>query len=116
MLLTKYSLLRGSLVLLLTRLSRSFIMTYDLAGKQPAIPFGSLVLVTGVTGLIGGHVANEFLRAGYNVRGTTRRASKAQWSVDYFTKQYGPGRYEVVEVSDLSKPENFNDALKGTSA
>ena len=89
-------------------------MYYDLHGEKPAIEPGSLILVTGVTGLIGGHVANSFLEAGYKVRGTTRSRSKGQWTIDYFEKTFGPGRYELIEVADMETPEAYTEALKGT--
>ncbi|KAL9008663.1 MAG: hypothetical protein Q9173_006235 [Seirophora scorigena] len=48
-------------------------MNYDLRGKNPpAIPIGSLVLVTGISGCIGSHVADQLLQAGYRERGTVR--------------------------------------------
>lgn len=42
----------------------------------PAIPKDSLVLVTGINGYLGSHVADQFLEAGYRVRGTTRDLKK----------------------------------------
>lgn len=36
-----------------------------------------LVLVTGITGFIGAHVAKQLLQAGYHVRGTVRSMEKA---------------------------------------
>jgi len=35
-----------------------------------------IVLVTGISGLIGSHVANQFLEGGYKVRGTAKVISK----------------------------------------
>jgi nucleoside-diphosphate-sugar epimerase len=59
--------------------------------KDPAIPFGSWVVVSGVSGFIGSHVADQALAAGYKVRGTTRDVQKSDWVQKHFEKQYGPG-------------------------
>ena len=39
---------------------------------------GKTVLVTGITGFVGSHVALSALRAGYNVRGAVRSLEKAE--------------------------------------
>ncbi len=54
--------------------------------SAPAIPKDSLVLVTGVNGYIASHIADQFLEAGYRVRGTARSASKAQPLADVFER------------------------------
>jgi uncharacterized protein YbjT (DUF2867 family) len=38
---------------------------------------GSLILVTGVNGLLGSHVADQLLHAGYKVRGSVRDPQRA---------------------------------------
>ncbi|KAJ6516919.1 NAD-P-binding protein [Mycena vitilis] len=74
---------------------------------------GSLVLVTGANGLIGSHVADQLLAAGYNVRGTSRAAVKSKWLYEVFDKKYGPGRFEGVSVPDMGVDGAFDDAIKG---
>ena len=81
--------------------------------KDVAIPKDSLVLVTGVTGFIGGNVADQFLHYGHRVRGTTRNAAKAAWLSDLFEKRYGAGRFELVSVPDMAADGAFDDAAKG---
>ncbi|OTA80867.1 hypothetical protein M434DRAFT_216980 [Hypoxylon sp. CO27-5] len=76
---------------------------------------GSLVVVTGANGLIGSHVADQFLQRGYLVRGTVRSASRDQWVKEHFEKKYGPGKFELVEVSDMVASGAFDEVVKGAS-
>jgi nucleoside-diphosphate-sugar epimerase len=79
----------------------------------PAIPLDSVVLVTGVNGFIGSHIADQFLQAGYKVRGTVRKASKADGLKALWEKKYGPGQFEVVEVPEMAVKGAFDEAVKG---
>lgn len=74
---------------------------------------GSLVLVTGVSGFIASHTANQFLEAGYRVRGTVRSLNKADWLYKLFDEKYGKGKFEAVEVPDMMADNAFDDAIKG---
>ncbi|KAI1103609.1 NAD(P)-binding protein [Jackrogersella minutella] len=76
---------------------------------------GSLVVVTGVNGFIGSHIADQILRHGYRVRGTVRSASKDQWVKEHFEESYGPGKLELVEVSDMVASGAFDEVVKGAS-
>ncbi len=78
-----------------------------------AIPKGSLVLVTGVNGFIGSHVADQLLEAGYRVRGTTRNLEKVQGLSTLWEKKYGPNQIEFVVVQDMSTEGAFDGAVKG---
>ncbi|KAL8938464.1 MAG: hypothetical protein Q9216_003877 [Gyalolechia sp. 2 TL-2023] len=91
------------------------VMNYDLKGKSPAISVGSLVLVTGVNGYIGSHVADQLVQAGYRVRGTVRDESKGQYMKEFFDKKYGDGKLETVVVADMSQAGAFDEACKGAS-
>ena len=79
------------------------------------IPKGSLVLVTGINGYIAGHVADQFLQAGYNVRGTGRSIGRIDWLVKHFNEKYGEGRFEPFEVGDMQIDGAFDEAVKGVS-
>ncbi|KAF9463748.1 hypothetical protein BDZ94DRAFT_1217542 [Collybia nuda] len=68
---------------------------------------GKLILVTGVTGFIAGHVANKFVEAGYRVRGTARGAKAKA-----LTAAVNHPSYEFVQVDDLIK-DDLTEALKG---
>jgi hypothetical protein len=82
--------------------------------KNPVVPVGSTVLITGVNGLIGSHVTNQVLKAGYRVRGTVRDTQKANWAKVLFDKLYGEGMFELVEIKDLTAEGAFDKALEGT--
>ncbi|KAM0543956.1 hypothetical protein ACHAPJ_012051 [Fusarium lateritium] len=82
-----------------------------------AIPRGSWVLVTGANCYTGSHVVIELLKQGFNVRGTVRNLEYSQWllehpSVKPFAEQ---GKVGLV-LTDTSKANDFDDAVKGTSA
>lgn len=72
-----------------------------------------LVLVTGPSGFIGAHVFAHLLKMGYNVRGTVRSQSKA----DYFKEKYPilptSQQMSFVIVKDIAQPHAFKDAVKG---
>ena len=81
----------------------------------PVIEKGSLVLVTGVSGYIASHIVDQFLEAGYNVRGTVRSLDKIDWQFKLFDEKYGKGRFEAVEVPDMTADNAFDEAVKGVS-
>ena len=85
----------------------------NLKDRPPVIPPGSIILVTGVNGFIGSHVADQLIQAGYIVRGTTRNIAKAAGVRDMFDAQYGGGKLEVVVVEDMAEPGAFEEACKG---
>ncbi|KAK0734601.1 hypothetical protein B0T26DRAFT_631225 [Lasiosphaeria miniovina] len=70
----------------------------------PAIPPGSLILVTGANGLIASHVVDQLLAGGYRVRGTVRSLERSAWLEPCFAARHGAGRLEIVEVPDLAAP------------
>ena len=83
------------------------------------LPYGSvlqpdsLIFVTGVNGFLGSHIANQFLLAGYRVKGTVRNLKKNAWLRELFHERYGQGRFEVVEVEDLSVVGSLDSYLHG---
>lgn len=83
--------------------------------RNPALPSRATVLVTGVNGLIGSHVADKLLEHGYKVRGTVRDMQKSSWVVEFFEKKFGPGLFELVEVRDITEDGAFNHFLEGKS-
>lgn len=88
-----------------------------MAELTAAIPKGSLVLITGLTGYIATHVGQEFMNRGYKVRGTVRDLSKASWlKDDLFPAEHAAGNLELVQVPDLGAPDAFDAAVKGVDA
>lgn len=81
--------------------------------QNPALPEGSLVLVTGVNGFIGSHIADQILLAGYQVRGIVRNAQKNAWMTTFFDGKYGIDKFELVEVKDLAETTALEKALQG---
>lgn len=77
------------------------------------LPPGSIILVSGVNGFIGSHIADQAIKAGYRVRGTVRDAAKQAWLVDFFDARYGKGHFELVEVKNLVVKDAFSEAIKG---
>ncbi|KAL3445544.1 NAD(P)-binding protein [Aspergillus insuetus] len=83
--------------------------------ENPAIPLGSWVVISGVSGFIGSHVADQALAAGYKVRGTTRDVQKSDWIKKHFEETYGPGNFELVEVRDMAAEGAFDQAVVGAA-
>ncbi|KAJ6483995.1 hypothetical protein C8R45DRAFT_1099160 [Mycena sanguinolenta] len=79
------------------------------------IPTGSLLLVTGATGLIGSAVTDAALARGFKVRGVTRSISKAAPLQKSLDDKYGKGNFELVEVKDLTAPNGFDGILEGVA-
>ena len=84
-----------------------------LATFDTVMPKGSWILVTGVNGYVASHTADQLLQHGYNVRGTVRNLSKNRWIKDLFDRKYGAGRFEIVQVEDMTSPGAFDHAVKG---
>ncbi|KAE9986047.1 hypothetical protein EG328_006598 [Venturia inaequalis] len=76
------------------------------------LPEGSLILVTGVNGFIGSHIADQILLAGYRVRGIVRNAQKNVWMTKVFDGRYGKGKFELLEVKDLAEIEVLKNVLQ----
>lgn len=72
-----------------------------------------LVLITGISGFLGSHVADQFPEAGYKVRGTTREVSKPNSIKKAFDSKYGIGGVEMDPVPDITIEGAFDEALKG---
>ncbi|KAI1824703.1 aldehyde reductase [Xylaria intraflava] len=83
---------------------------------QPAIPKGSIVLVTGANGFIASNISDQFLRLGYKVRGTTRNPQKNAWMRNLFDRKYGAGKFEFATVLDMEADGAYDEAVKGVSA
>ena len=72
-----------------------------------------LVLVTGVNGYIASVTVGAFLDAGYSVRGTVRRIDSAKALQEKLKSYVDAGKFEVVEVLDITVEGAFDEAVKG---
>jgi nucleoside-diphosphate-sugar epimerase len=72
---------------------------------------GSHILVTGVTGFIATHIANQLLKAGYRVTGTARSQVKAD-KLQILFAEYGD-KFKVAITGDLEKEGAFDEVVKG---
>ncbi|CZR67169.1 related to NADPH-dependent aldehyde reductase [Phialocephala subalpina] len=92
-------------------------MTTKVSLPPTTIPPGSWILITGVTGYVASHIALEFLKRGYRVRGTTRDVSTSSWvTTSLFKSQTEAGFFELASVPDMAAPGSFDQAIKGVSA
>lgn len=77
-----------------------------------AIPPGSLILVTGVSGMIGVHIADEALKAGFHVRGTVRSHARGEKVAQLLASP----SFQYVVVEDLAADDAFDAAMVGVAA
>jgi nucleoside-diphosphate-sugar epimerase len=82
--------------------------------KDPVIPKGTCVLVTGINGYIGSHIGDQLLAAGYKVCGAVRNLERAKWLIDMF-EPYGKENFHLVEIADMTAEGALDDAVKGNS-
>ncbi|OAQ64093.1 aldehyde reductase protein [Pochonia chlamydosporia 170] len=85
------------------------------ASESPVLQPGCKILVTGASGFVGSHVADQLLSAGYKVRGTTRDTAKNAWLVTLFETRYGVGSFELVSVPNLALDEALDAVLEDIS-
>jgi nucleoside-diphosphate-sugar epimerase len=78
-----------------------------------AIAKDSIVLVTGCNGFIGSHIVDQLLKAGYNVRGTTRDLKKVENLAKIWKEKYGSQNFEVLVVPEMAEDGAFDEAVKG---
>ncbi|KAM0754517.1 NAD(P)-binding protein [Meredithblackwellia eburnea MCA 4105] len=71
------------------------------------------VLVTGASGFVAAYVIQEFLKAGWAVKGTVRSKAKSAGLIE----RYPAGsKFELVEVQDIVTGEGLDAALEGVDA
>jgi len=80
-----------------------------------AIPLGSLVLVTGANGFIASNVVDQLLTAGFRVRGCVRNIERTKWMQTLLDEKYGPGKFELYQVPDMSVANAYDKAIIGAS-
>ncbi|KAH8799087.1 hypothetical protein F5884DRAFT_687072 [Xylogone sp. PMI_703] len=80
---------------------------------NPIVPPGGLVLVTGVNGYIGSHVAIHLLKLGYKVRGTVRSEDKAAWIKEAIAERQLSPSFEVAIVPDATVAGAWDEVING---
>lgn len=70
------------------------------------------VLVTGISGFIAKHVALEFLKAGYKVRGTVRSKAKGEKVAETLAKYTDVNNLDLMEA-DLISDAGWDEAMFG---
>jgi dihydroflavonol-4-reductase len=75
----------------------------------------NMVLVTGVTGFVGGYVAEELLTAGYDVRGVARDPGRAQVEHLHEAARRSGTRFDVAPAS-LTEDAGWDAAVEGVHA
>lgn len=96
-----------------TSFAKMKTLKHEFAGKDLALPKGSLILVTGASGYIGAHVVNEALEAGYRVRGTARSKEKCESTKKNFNNN---PNYSAAIVADFQVESAFDEAMRGCDA
>jgi nucleoside-diphosphate-sugar epimerase len=76
-----------------------------------------LVLISGVNGYIAAVTAKHFLDHGFSVRGTVRKQGSAEDMIKGPLKEYAEaGKFEAVEVPDITVDGAFDEAVKGIAS
>ncbi|KAJ3456624.1 hypothetical protein MRS44_016647 [Fusarium solani] len=84
-----------------------------MSSSQSIVPPQGLVLVTGVNGFIGSHIANNLLGLGYQVRGTVRSTDKAAWITEAMQERNPSSHFEVAIVPDVTAPDAWGKVVQG---
>ncbi|GAA5840560.1 hypothetical protein JCM11251_007615 [Rhodosporidiobolus azoricus] len=83
---------------------------------MPAVSTDSFVLLTGASGFLAAHIAQQLLQRGFRVRGTVRSAAKGEYLDNLFRKEGIADKWEWVIVEDVEEEGAFNEAIKGVDA
>ncbi|KAJ4248664.1 hypothetical protein NW757_008313 [Fusarium falciforme] len=83
-----------------------------MSSTQSIFPPQGLVLVTGVNGFIGSHIANNLLTLGYRVRGTVRSPDKETWIREAMQERDPLGYFEVAIVPDVTAPDAWGEVVQ----
>lgn len=81
--------------------------------KTQRIIMSDLVLLTGISGFVGSHVALQLLKEGYRVRGSVRNLEKSE-KVRQTLKAHGADISQLEFVAlDLNEDEGWQEAMQG---
>ncbi|GAA5864785.1 hypothetical protein JCM1840_004901 [Sporobolomyces johnsonii] len=79
---------------------------------MPAISSDAFVLLTGASGFLAAHIAQQLINRGFRVRGTVRSAEKGE----YLTNLVKSDKWSYVIVEDVEQEGAFDEAVKGVDA
>lgn len=106
--------LDGSIIAVHNQFSSSTTQHTNQQQANTTIMSKGQILITGVNGFIAARSAKYFLDQGYSVRGTVRRLESAKALLEEALVDYAKdGKFEVVEVPDITSPGAFDEAVKG---
>ncbi|KAK4446901.1 NAD(P)-binding protein [Podospora aff. communis PSN243] len=80
------------------------------------VPPGGTLLITGVSGMIAIHIADEALRAGFRVLGTVRSPSKGAFATSLLAANPHAHNFSYTVIPDMAAPRAFHAAMQGVSA
>ncbi|KEP47610.1 GRE2-methylglyoxal reductase (NADPH-dependent), related protein [Rhizoctonia solani 123E] len=76
---------------------------------MPPVIAPGKILVTGVNGFLGAHIARDLLKRGFSVVGTVRSPAKGEEISRYFS-QYGE-KFSYTTVKELDQPGAFDEII-----
>lgn len=83
------------------------------SSDQKVLVRGDRVLITGASGWLGSHIAEEALKRGLRVRLSTRSQEKIQPLVDALKTNFDASDIDVAVVTDFAQPGAYDEAIKG---
>lgn len=86
-----------------------------MTSNNSAIPVGSWILVTGINGYVGSHVADQLLKRGYRVRGTARSVEKLEAVLKSLRARTPDAVVEGVVIEDMQAEGAFLQAVHGVA-
>ena len=93
--------------------SLTSLFLVNMSSSVSSLSRNATVLVTGSGGYLGSAISWQLLKKGFKVRGTTRTASKLGLFKDKADREFGQGKFEIAEITDLSVKGALDSALRG---
>lgn len=81
---------------------------------MPTVSDQAYVLLTGASGFLAAHIAQQLIERGFKVRGTVRSQEKGEYLSKHVVKD--SKNWDFVIVEDVEKEGAFQEAVKGVDA